>query len=157
MELARTNMGYYSDVVYAIKFDKDAAYVENTPDEEQTYSGKGMFQIFLTEAKANKDTEQCFRDDDGDFKIDNENLTITYTARGVKWYEGSFSDVDCHIHLLHLADEYIELHHKANMISSPINWGFARIGEENGDDETRHGGSWGYELVEISRSVNLNV
>jgi hypothetical protein len=90
MGLARTNMGYYSDVVYAIKFEKDAEYAENTPDEEKTYSGKGVFQIFLTEAKANKDTEQCFRDDDGDFKIDDENLTITYTAEGVKWYEGRF-------------------------------------------------------------------
>jgi hypothetical protein len=156
MELARTNMGYYSDVVYAIKFEKDVEYAENTPDEEKTYSGKGVFQIFLTEAKANKDTEQCFRDDDSDFKIDHENLTITYTASGVKWYEGSFSDVDCHVSLMDLAAEYIQLHRKANM-TSPINWGFARIGEETGDDEIRHGGDWGYELVEINRSVNLNV
>ena len=157
MELAGTNMGYYSDVVYAIKFEKDVEYAENTPDEEKTYSGKGVFQIFLTEAKANKDTEQCFRDDYGDFKIDNENLTISFEASSVKWYEGNFSDVDCHVSLMNLADEYIELHHKANMISSPINWGFARIGEESGDDETKHGGSWGYELVEINRSVGLNV
>jgi hypothetical protein len=76
----------------------------------------------------------------------------------VKWYEGNFSDVDCHVNLMNLADEYIELHYKAgHMRISPIAWGFARIGEETGDDETRHGGDWGYELVEINRSVNLNV
>jgi hypothetical protein len=157
MELARTNMGYYSDVVYAIKFEKDAEYLDEISDEVKTYSGKGVFQIFLTEAKANKDTEECF-DDDGDFKIDNENLTISYRADGVKWYEGNFSDVDCHVNLMNLADEYIELHYKAgHMRISPIAWGFARIGEDTGDDEIRHGGDWGYELVEINRSVNLNV
>lgn len=147
-------MGYYSDVVYAIKFLKDAEYKDDTPDEEKNYHGQGLFQVFVAEAKANKDTEQCFEDGT---HVDNENLTITYTAHGVKWYEDSFPDVDCHVNLMSLADEYIELHTKDNMRLSPIAWGYARVGEENGDDETRHGGDWGYELVEINRSVNLTL
>lgn len=149
-------MGYYSDVVYAIKFEKNAEYKDDTPDEQKNYHGQGLFQVFLAEAKANKDTERCFDDDDG-VEINSDTLTIFYRADGVKWYEDNYPDVDCHVNLMSLADEYIELHTKDNMRISPIAWGFARVGEENGDDETRHGGDWGYELVEISRSVNLTL
>jgi hypothetical protein len=148
-------MGYRSDVGYKIKFDKDLDWHASIPVEaRQVMTSKDLFNTFLAEAKVKEETKLCFNDDDGVLDIDENNLSITFSASSVKWYE-SYSDVQCHEALLDLANEWIEQHEKDERFTgSPIRWAFCRIGEEHDDVEERHGNG-GYDLVYTYRSIEF--
>ena len=147
-------MGYRSDVGYKIKFDKDLEWLESVADDKKNVTSKDLFNLFVTEAKSKEETKLCFDDDDGAFEIDDENLSITFFAESVKWYE-SFEDVQCHEKLLELADEWLEQHDKEDKFYSPLRWGFVRIGEERDDVEERCGNE-GYELVYLTRGISFD-
>jgi hypothetical protein len=147
-------MGYRSDVGYKIKFDKDLEWLESVADDKKNVTSKDLFNLFVTEAKSKEETKLCFDDDDGAFEIDDENLSITFFAESVKWYE-SFEDVQCHENLLELADEWLEQHDIENKFYSPLRWGFVRVGEEADDIEERHGNE-GYELVYLTRGISFD-
>jgi hypothetical protein len=147
-------MGYRSDVGYKIKFDKDLEWLESVADDKKNVTSKDLFNLFVTEAKSKEETKLCFDDDDGAFEIDDENLSITFFAESVKWYD-SFEDVQCHEKLLELADEWLEQHDIEDKFYSPLRWGFVRIGEEHDDVEERHGNE-GYELVYITRGISFD-
>jgi hypothetical protein len=146
-------MGYRSDVGYKIKFHKDIQWRDGIPVTARTISSKDLFNTFLAEAKSKEDTKLCFEDDDGVFKIDLDNLAITFYASSVKWYE-DYPDVKCHEALLNLANEWIEQHESDERFYSPVHWGFVRIGEEHGDIDERHGND-GYDLVYTYRSIEF--
>ena len=147
-------MGYRSDVGYKIKFDKDLEWLESVADDKKNVTSKDLFNLFVTEAKSKEETKLCFDDDDGAFEIDDENLSITFFAESVKWYE-SFEDVQCHEKLLELADEWLEQHNIEDKFYSPLRWGFVRVGEEADDIEERHGNE-GYELVYLTRGISFD-
>jgi len=146
-------MGYRSDVGYKIKFDKELEWLPSIPVEARTITSKDLFNTFLAEAKSREDTKLCFEDDDGVFKIDEDNLAISFFASGVKWYE-SYPDVDCHESLLNLANEWIYQHEDDERFYSPVRWGFCRIGEENDDLEERNNNE-GYDLIYITKSIEF--
>ena len=147
-------MGYRSDVGYKIRFDKELDWLPSIPVEaRKVITSKDLFNTFLAEAKSREDTKLCFEEDDGEFKIDMDYLSITFYANSVKWYE-DYPDVQCHEALLDLANEWIEQHEKDERFYSPVRWGFVRLGEENDDVEERHGNQ-GYDLVYTSRSIEF--
>jgi hypothetical protein len=148
-------MGYRSDVGYKIKFDNWIEWKPDIPVEaRQSLIPKDLFNTFLAEAKVKEETKRCFDDDDGVFKIDVENLAITFFAESVKWYE-SYSDVQCHEALLDLANEWIAQHQDDDrLIYSPVRWGFVRIGEESDDIEEKNNND-GYDLVYLTRGISF--
>ena len=148
-------MGYRSDVGYKIKFDRDLDWHSSIPVEARdVITSKDMFNTFIAEAKLRDDTKMCFTDEDGEFNVDTERLTITFYAGSVKWYE-NFEDVKCHEALLELCDEWIEQHQEDKRFTgSPIRWSFVRIGEESDDIDERSNND-GWDLVYISRSIEF--
>lgn len=148
-------MGYRSDVGYKIKFDKELEWRGNIPVEARdVITSKDMFNTFIAEAKLREDTKLCFNEEDVDFKIDYENLSITFYASSVKWYD-DYPDVKCHEALISLCDEWIDTHDKdERMIGSPIRWAYVRIGEENGDIDERSNND-GWDLCYTTRSIEF--
>ena len=147
-------MGYRSDVGYKIKFDKDLEWLESVADDKKNVTSKDLFNLFVTEAKSKEETKLCFDDDDSAFEINDENLSITFFAESVKWYE-SFEDVQCHEKLLELADDWITQHEDDDKFYSPLRWGFVRIGEERDDVDERCNNE-GYDLVYLTRGISFD-
>lgn len=124
-------MGYRSQVVYAIE-----------PHEK----GRGEWAMFIAEAKAKPETQQAMSVILGDCKdieypywkggLDSENESILIEFDDVKWYD-SFDEVISFNALLDLAESYE---------NERIDAAYIRIGEEEGDVETRYVNE-GYELV----------
>jgi len=97
-------MGYRSDVAYMVCFKNEEVDGVNL--------GRDMFYTFLAEAKSKTETAKCFLENIGwglgyGFKVDEENMRISFSADNVKWYEG-YEDVDCHDALVNMAGEYCD-------------------------------------------------
>jgi hypothetical protein len=114
-------MGYRSEVGYLIMFTEQEVYNQ-----------------FKVQYKLDDKFKYCWEDEENTneyastLRFNDEKCMVTFKASDVKWYD-TFDDVKCHDALLDLADEY---HEKYNC----VDWAFVRIGEEEGDIETRFGG-----------------
>lgn len=148
-------MGYYSEVGYKIKFDKDVPWAKDIPISDALPTSKNLFNLFVTEAKTKPETKLCFEEEDGLFEIDEDNLCIKFYADSVKWYD-DYPDVQCHEALLELADEWVSQQAEDKRLEgSCIRWGFVRIGEENDDIDERHNNN-GYDLVYLTRGISFD-
>ena len=124
-------MGYRSQVVYAIE-----------PKEK----AKGTWTMFIAEAKAKPETQRAMSmilDDCTDIEhpyweggLDSKNQAILMKFDDVKWYD-SFDEVISFNALIDLAESYED---------EAIDAAYIRIGEDEGDVETRYIND-GYELV----------
>lgn len=150
-------MGYRSEVGYVISFDKNIMWTDEATDEDKKLTGEGIFNTFITEAKANEDTKLCFNEDESPLEVDHENLILKFYVSDWKWYD-DYDDVKCHERLLDLAEEYIDAQNSNKaMRNLTISWGFVRIGEETDDIETKYGGDDGYSLLYPTRSIEFEV
>jgi len=125
-------MGYRSEVAYKIKF-----------------GNKEDFWGFIAEAKLDPETALCFHEDEEDyFKVDEDKYEIRFYCDSVKWYE-SYPEVMAHQALWDKAnereDEGIE-----------VEGAFCRIGEETEDMVEEYFGTDPYDMVRISRSVEID-
>jgi len=125
-------MGYRSEVAYKIKFEK-----------------KDDFWGFIAEAKLDPETALCFHEDEEDyFKVLEDEYEIRFYCDSVKWYE-SYPEVMAHQALWDKAserdDEGIE-----------VSGAFCRIGEETEDMVEEYFGEDPYEMVRISRSLEID-
>ena len=112
-------MGYRSNVAYLILFDKKEVYDQF----KAQYKLDDSFKL-CWEDEANPSTSSVT------LEFDEKNLAIKFNAYDVKWYD-DFDDVICHNKLLELASEYGDKY-------KGVTWSFVRIGEEQGDVETRY-------------------
>ena len=130
-------MGYRSDVAYTIRFNSD--------DDELN---KQSFFTFLAEAKTKEDYVLALVD--STMHIDEVRCRFEFSADNVKWYEG-YPDVDSHMTLLKLADDWI-----ANEIQPCIGYVFMRIGEEPTDIEELYRGKNEWDWIQVSRQLVLD-
>jgi hypothetical protein len=139
-------MGYRSTVAYTIRFVP--------PDKDEPEKGlttehcKATFFTFIAEAKSNDDTAMCFQDEHR-FKVDEENLTITFFAEGVKWYD-SYADVKFHEALVDLSREWAD---DGDCSNSYIGGAFARIGDDTEDTAEDCWGQGDYEWCCVRRFI----
>ena len=113
-------MGYRSNVAYLILFDDKEVY-----DQFRVQYKLDDAYLLCREDERNPSTSNVT------LEFDEENHAIKFNAYDVKWYD-DFDDVKCHEALLKLADEYGEKY-------KGVSWAFVRIGEEQGDVETKDG------------------
>ena len=131
-------MGYRSQVVYAI--EPNLTIVKNEEKAKDTWT------MFIAEAKAKLETQQAMSmilDDCKDIEhpywkggLDSENHSILIEFDDVKWYD-TFDEVISFNALIDLAESYED---------EAIDAAYIRIGEDEGDVETRYIND-GYELV----------
>lgn len=114
-------MGYRSQVGYLIMFTE-----------------KEVYDQFKVQYKLDDKFKLCWEDEQNENEYAprlwffDDAMYIKFEASDVKWYD-EYEDVKCHHALLDLADEYYD---KYNCVS----WQFVRVGEEEGDIDSRYGG-----------------
>ena len=140
-------MGYRSEVAYTIRF------IPTNDDFEAQHKidAKESFYTFLAEAKANTETSLAFdwmwNKERGDgMVIDENNLSINFTASHVKWYS-DYPDVKCHEKLFELAEEWEE-------DNDYIGGVFVRVGESNDDVVEECFGTGDYDWLSVTREIN---
>lgn len=130
-------MGYRSDVAYKIKFENE-----------------GQWNVFLIEAKSKPETRACFEDEC--LTVVHDKHEIRFHAEGVKWYE-DYEDVKCHYSLLELVDEYNERIAERDKDPSPCaGYLFRRVGEDEDDVDSRHGGDPDWDWIELIRYIRVD-
>jgi hypothetical protein len=150
-------MGYRSDVAYGVRVD-EVNLGENATEEEKNLSADGIFLLMLTEMQQDEVAGKCF---DSTYEItehltiDKLNRTIAFYEDGVKWYE-SYADVKAHERLYEIAEEYAEQYGSETM-NNPVSCAFIRIGEETDDVEERGGGYDPWNIMYVSRSIEMNI
>jgi hypothetical protein len=150
-------MGYRSDVAYGVRVD-EVNLGENATEEEKNLSADGIFLLMLTEMQQDEVAGKCF---DSTYEInehltiDKLNRTIAFYEDGVKWYE-SYEDVKAHERLYEIAEEYAEQYGSETM-NNPVSCAFIRIGEEMEDIEERGGGYDPWNIMYVSRSIEMNI
>ncbi len=154
-------MGYRSDVAYGIAFGVENYIIRNPPvaPHIDLDRPKNLFYTFLAEAKSRPETQKCFVEHSG-VDVEEDKLRILFKAESTKWYEDSgYDDVDCHMALLDLADEYIEQLDGQGMDNTTyMSLNYVRIGEDLNDNEQRMGGnSLSHEYFYINRSIDWHV
>lgn len=139
-------MGYRSDVAYTIRFTTEEAY-----------------RLFIAEAKV-KDLGSCFSDDKAHWdeaECDDARWRINFHATSVKWYD-SYPDVVKHNLLIALAGDWVEsdAHNQIkdgvqglDEVQHRIGYVFARVGEDDDDNETVYGGNYDHDWLGISRQI----
>jgi len=132
-------MGYRSDVAYTIRFVDD----HDTNNEQSFYT-------FLLEAKANLNCQIAL----AEVEINHKEKAFYFTANDVKWYD-SFPDVDSHMALVELAEEWAE-QVSQQKLHCKIGCAFLRIGEEAKDIEERFSGDYEHDWMSVSRSINTD-
>jgi hypothetical protein len=130
-------MGYRSDVAYTIRFNSD--------DDELN---KQSFYTFLAEAKTKEDYVLALVDIT--MHIDEVRYRFDFSASDVKWYEG-YPDVDSHMKLLNLADDWID-----GEAQPCIGYVFMRIGENPTDIEELYSGKNEWDWIQVSRQLVLD-
>jgi hypothetical protein len=135
-------MGYRSDVAYKIKFEDE-----------------GQWNLFLLEAKSKPETRLCFEDES--LTVVHDKQELRFLAQSVKWY-GGYEDVDCHIKLLELCDEYLERQEKlfadsqiTSLTPPTVSYLFRRIGEQEDDIEDASGGDPDWDWIELIRYIRV--
>jgi hypothetical protein len=150
-------MGYRSDVAYGVRVD-EVNLGENATEEEKNLSADGIFLLMLTEMQQDEVAGKCF-DSTYDINVyltvNKENRTIAFYEDGLKWYE-SYADVKAHERLYEIAEEYAEQYGSETM-NNPVSCAFIRIGEETDDVEERGGGYDPWNIMYVSRSIEMNI
>ena len=150
-------MGYRSDVAYGVRVD-EVNLGENAPDEEKNLSADGIFLLMLTEMQQDPIAGKCF-DDTYDINVrltvNKENRTIAFYEDGLKWYD-SYEDVKAHERLYEIAEEYAEQYGSETM-NNPVSCAFIRIGEEMEDIEEKGSGYDPWNIMYVSRSIEMNI
>jgi hypothetical protein len=150
-------MGYRSDVAYGVRVD-EVNLGENATEEEKNLSADGIFLLMLTEMQQDEVAGKCFDstyDINEHLTVNKENRTIAFYEDGVKWYE-SYADVKAHERLYEIAEEYAEQYGSETM-NNPVSCAFIRIGEETDDVEERGGGYDPWNIMYVSRSIEMNI
>ena len=150
-------MGYRSDVAYGVRVD-EVNLGENATEEEKNLSADGIFLLMLTEMQQDEVAGKCFDstyDINEHLTVNKQNRTIAFYEDGVKWYE-SYADVKAHERLYEIAEEYAEQYGSETM-NNPVSCAFIRIGEETDDVEERGGGYDPWNIMYVSRSIEMNI
>jgi len=150
-------MGYRSDVAYGVKVD-EVNLGENATEKEKNLSADGIFLLMLTEMQQDEVAGKCFDstyDINVHLTVNKENRTIAFYEDGLKWYE-SYADVKAHERLYEIAEEYAEQYGSETM-NNPVSCAFIRIGEETDDVEERGGGYDPWNIMYVSRSIEMNI
>jgi hypothetical protein len=150
-------MGYRSDVAYGVRVD-EVNLGENATEEEKNLSADGIFLLMLTEMQQDEVAGKCFDstyDINVHLTVNKENRTIAFYEDGLKWYE-SYADVKAHERLYEIAEEYAEQYGSETM-NNPVSCAFIRIGEETDDVEERGGGYDPWNIMYVSRSIEMNI
>jgi hypothetical protein len=139
-------MGYRSEVAYTIRF------IPTNDDfvAQHRIKAKDSFYTFLAEAKANAETALAFgwmwSKEQGDgMVIDEENLSINFTAVHVKWYD-EYPEAKANNKLFDLAQEWEEDNEYIGGI-------FVRIGESMDDVIEECWGTGDYEWLSVTRDI----
>ena len=141
-------MGYRSTVAYTIRFIPQS--YDKPEESTDLVKAKESFYTFLAEAKAKEETALCFSpDEDLAFKVNEDDLMITFFADGVKWYE-SYPDVQCHESLMMLSREW------ADDGNAFIGGAMARIGDDMEDCTEECWGQGDYEWCSIKRYMECD-
>ena len=150
-------MGYRSDVAYGVRVD-EVNLGENATEEEKNLSADGIFLLMLTEMQQDEVAGKCFDstyDINEHLTVNKQNRTIAFYEDGVKWYE-SYADVKAHERLYQIAEEYAEQYGSETM-NNPVSCAFIRIGEETDDVEERGGGYDPWNIMYVSRNIEMNI
>lgn len=150
-------MGYRSDVAYGVKVD-EVNLSENATEEEKNLSADGIFLLMLTEMQGDEVAKKCFdstNEVNNYLTINKENRTIKFYADSLKWYD-NYEDVKAHERLYEIAEEYAEQYGSETM-NNPVSCAFIRIGEETDDVEERGGGYDPWNIMYVSRSIEMNI
>ena len=144
-------MGYRSTVAYTIRFIPPR---EDEPEKGLTAENcKATFYTFLAEAKANEDTALCFQaDEEENFKVDEDKLSIFFLAEAVKWYE-DYPDVKCHEALMNLSREWAD---DGDCSNPYIGGATARVGDEMEDNTEECWGQGDYDWCAVRRYVECD-
>lgn len=127
-------MGYRSEVAFTIRFVDDH-------DERN----KQSFYTFLAEAK--EKVPAAFSDASyWELEVDEKNFAFNFHASDVKWYP-SYPDVIAFESLWSLGEEW---HNEGN---ENIAGRYARVGEDDNDNEVRDFGDSDYDWVHVSRQI----
>ena len=128
-------MGYRSEVVFAIRGKKDA------------------ITAFLVKQRLTQPDvvdDPCWKD----IKVSGDGAVIHFHAPDVKWcpgypgvqfFERFWSDAEAY------GGDFTE-----ELQDGVLEGGFARLGEEDDDTDTRYFGEEGYDLVSISRAIRCD-
>lgn len=150
-------MGYRSDVAYGIRVD-EVNLGENATEQEKSLSADGIFLLMLTEMQSDPIAGKCF-DDTYDINVhltvNKENRTISFYEDGLKWYD-SYKDVQAHERLYEMMEDYAEEYGSETM-NNPVSCAFIRIGEEADDIEERGAGYDPWNIMYVSRSIEMNI
>lgn len=150
-------MGYRSDVAYGVRVD-EINLGENATELEKSLSADGIFLLMLTEMQQDPIAGKCF-DDTYDINVhltvNKENRTISFYEDGLKWYD-SYKDVQAHERLYEMMEDYAEEYGSETM-NNPVSCAFIRIGEEADDIEERGGGYDPWNIMYVSRSIEMNI
>ena len=150
-------MGYRSEVAYGVKVD-DIVWSDQATEEEKNLSADGIFLLMLTEMQQDEVAGKCFDSTyviNEHLTVNKENRTIAFYEDGVKWYE-SYEDVKAHERLYEIAEEYAEQYGSETM-NNPVSCAFIRIGEEMEDIEERGGGYYPWNIMYVTRSIEMNI
>ena len=150
-------MGYRSDVAYGVRVD-EVNLSENATEEEKNLSADGIFLLMLTEMQQDEVAGKCFDetyDINKHLTVNKQNRTIAFYQDGLKWYD-SFEDVKAHERLYEIAEEYGEQYGSETM-NNPVSCAFIRIGEETNDVEERGGGYDPWNIMYVSRNIEMNI
>lgn len=142
-------MGYRSTVAYSIRFIPESYNTPESPDDAE--KARGTFYTFLADAKGNDETALCFQDTEH-FKVDEKNLTITFFAEGVKWYD-DYPDVKCHNALMDLSREWAD---DGDCSNPYIGGAYARIGDDMEDTAEECWGQGDYEWCCVRRFIECD-
>ena len=150
-------MGYRSEVAYGVRVD-EVNLGENATEEEKNLSADGIFLLMLTEMQGDEVAGKCFdsTNEINDYlTINKEARTIKFYADSLKWYD-NYKDVKAHERLYAIAEEYAEQYGSETM-NNPVSCAFIRIGEETDDVEERGGGYDPWNIMYVSRSIEMNI
>ena len=150
-------MGYRSEVAYGVRVD-EVNLGENATEEEKNLSADGIFLLMLTEMQGDEVAKKCFdsTNEINDYlTINKENRTIKFYADSLKWYD-NYKDVKAHERLYEIMEEYAEQYGSETM-NNPVSCAFIRIGEEADDVEERGGGYDPWNIMYVSRSIEMNI
>ena len=150
-------MGYRSEVAYGVRVD-EVNLGENATEEEKNLSADGIFLLMLTEMQGDEVAKKCFdsTNEINDYlTINKENRTIKFYADSLKWYD-NYKDVKAHERLYEIMEEYAEQYGSETM-NNPVSCAFIRIGEETDDVEDRGGGYDPWNIMYVSRSIEMNI
>ena len=150
-------MGYRSEVAYGVRVD-EVNLGENATEEEKNLSADGIFLLMLTEMQGDEVAKKCFdsTNEINDYlTINKENRSIKFYADSLKWYD-NYKDVKAHERLYEIMEEYAEQYGSETM-NNPVSCAFIRIGEETDDVEERGGGYDPWNIMYVSRSIEMNI